>query len=250
MINSILVDDEYRLIKVLRNKLEKFCPQIDVVGEAESIDDAIKLLHSHKIELVFLDISMNGESGFDLLKKIDKIDFEIIFVTGFSEFALDALKISAVDYILKPIQNEELRLAVEKAALKITNKKELENLSILKYNLQHLGSENARIAISSSNSCKFIKVKELIRFEGWEKYTRIYLASGDVITSSYNVGVFKSLVKSYSFFQTHRSHIVNESHIVEFNPEGTVVMSNGDQVPVSRRNREDFLNKFVRNSIK
>lgn len=243
----LIIDDEPKLSKVLKIKLERYCSGIEVVGEALNITEGYKKIKTLAPQLVFLDISMPGGSGFDLLDKFDAVDFQIIFVTGFNDFVLDAMKVSAIDYLLKPVATEELKIAVQKAKERIDEKEKAEQYHLLKHNLNYLGNQKAKIAIPGSNS--FVEIKNIIRCQGWQKYTHIHLTDGSCILSSYNIGVFKDMLKTYNFYSTHKSHLINQKLITKYLKEGVVVMSDGSQVPVSRRKKEEFLEQILNNVI-
>lgn len=243
---TIIIDDESKLREVLAIKLRKNCPNIEIVGLAKDVPDAYRMILNKKPELIFLDISMPGESGFDLLNRFEKIEFEIIFATGYNEYALDALKVSAVDYLLKPIKTTELINAVERAEQRIAEKRQVQNIDLLKYNIDHLGDQKSKIAIPSGDTYRFVEVIEIIRCEGWQKYTRIYLSDGDNIVSSYNIGHYKDILESYGFFNCHKSHLINKNHIKSYSKDGLLTMSDDSSVPVSRRKREEFMVLFVK----
>lgn len=242
----IILDDEPKLREVLSIKLNTNCPEIVVLQKLENAKLGYEAILKHKPQIVFLDIAMPGESGFELLSRFDSIDFEVIFVTGYNEYGLDALKVSAVDYLLKPVKTEDLVAAVQKAKYRIDTQNKIERYENLLHNINHVGDQNTRLAIPGTNAYEFIKVEEIIRCEGWQKYTKIHLISGDTIVSSYNLGVFKDMLLKYEFYETHKSHLVNTHHIRKYLKEGTVVMSDGSDVPVSRRKKDHFLDDFIR----
>ncbi|MDF1699423.1 MAG: LytTR family DNA-binding domain-containing protein [Saprospiraceae bacterium] len=246
MYKALIVDDEEKLREVLNIKLNQFCPEIQVMDQASNAEEAFTKINLIRPQLIFLDISMPIESGFDLINKFDTIDFEIIFVTGFNEFALDALKVSAVDYILKPVQTASLIKAVNKAKSRIDERSKIEKYELLKHNLHHLGDQNTKIAIPGSQAYEFVKIEHIIRCEGWQKYTKIFLTEGNVIVSSYNIGVFREMLENYDFFSTHKSHLINKNHITRYLKDGTVVMSDGSSAPVSRRKKEEFMEQVVK----
>jgi len=227
-------------------KLNQHCQEIEIVGKASNAPEAFKLIVNKKPDIVFLDIAMPGESGFDLLQKFDKIDFEVIFATGFNEYALDALKVSAVDYILKPINTEDLVKAVQKASINISNKQKVERYEVLKHNINNVGKQDTKIALASTEAYDFVKVSDIIRCEGWQKYTKIHLSNGTTTVSSYNIGVYKDMLQSYGFYSCHKSHLINEHHIDKYLKEGSVIMSDGSHVPVARRKKEEFLEKVLK----
>lgn len=243
---AIIIDDEPKLRKVLLIKIEKFCKDIQVIGEASSITDGFEKTITLKPQIVFLDISMPGGSGFEFLEKFNAIDFEIIFVTGYNDFVLDALKVSAVDYLLKPVNTVDLVSAVKKAKERILNREKVEMYDILKHNVKHLGEQDTKIAIPGSQAYDFVKIADIVRCEGWQKYTKIFLQNGAVIVSSYNIGVFKDMLNNYGFYTTHKSHLVNTQLIVRYLKEGTVVMKDGAEIPVARRKKEEFNEKILK----
>ncbi len=245
ILEAIIVDDEPKLREVLNIKLNQHCPEIRVLSMAKNADEAFDKIKLLRPKIVFLDIAMPGQSGFDLLEQFSEIDFEVIFVTGFNEYALDALKVSAVDYILKPVKTEDLVQAVNKAKVRILNKHKAERYEVLRHNLNNIGDQNTKIAIPGSNAYEFVKISEIIRCEGWQKYTKIFLSNEQCIISSYNIGVFKDMLESYGFYSTHKSHLINKSLIQKYLKEGTVVMTDGSNVPVARRRKEDFMDKVV-----
>ncbi len=243
---AIIIDDETKLREVLAIKVERNCPQIEVVGKAANVPEAYELINKLKPDLIFLDIAMPGESGFDLLKRFDAIDFEIIFATGFNEYALDALKVSAVDYILKPINTEDLLFAVNKAIANLEKKLRLERYELLKENVDKVGDQETRIALPSTDSYDFVKISDIIRCEGWQKYTKIFLKNGETLVSSYNIGVYRDMLEKYNFFSCHKSHLINVNCIQRYLKEGNIIMSDGMSVPVSRRKKEIFMREVLK----
>lgn len=241
----ILIDDEEKVRRVLKMKLEQYCPDLEIIAEAETAQEGYEAISSLKPDLIFLDISMPGESGFDLLERFDEVNFDIIFVTGYNEYALEALKLSAVDYLLKPVKTESLIQACEKAKVKIEEKQIVEKYALLKHNLANVGNDETKIVIPGSDYYSFIKVKDIIRCEGWQKYTRLYITNGDVAVSSYNIGKFKELLDNYGFINTHKSHLINKTHVKYYKKEGFVVLSDGSEVPLARRRKDAFMKQII-----
>ena len=249
MYNALIIDDEPKLREVLNIKLNQFCPEINVLAQAGNVAEAYSKIITLHPQLVFLDISMPVESGFDLLDRFDAFDFEIIFVTGFNEYALEALKLSAVDYILKPVQTTSLIKAVNKAKNRIDSRSKLAKYEILKHNINHLGDQNTKIVIPGSQAYEFVKIEQIIRCEGWQKYTKIHLVNGEVILSSYNIGVFREMLEAYDFFCTHKSHLINQNHISRYLTEGSIILSDGSAVPVARRKKEEFMSRVIKKKL-
>jgi two-component system LytT family response regulator len=246
-IKALLVDDEPKLLKVLEMKLERYCPSVTVVATAGDITQAKTALEKCTPDLVFLDIAMPGGNGFDLLRQLTSINFEIIFVTGFNDYALDALKISAVDYLLKPVNTQDLIKAVHKASTRIEGRQKIQLYDNLRHNLNHLGDQETQVAIPGSQSYDFVPVRDIVRCEGWQKYTKIYLTDGSCIISSYNIGVFVDLLKSYGFYSIHKSHFINIQLISKYQSDGTLVMRDSSHVPVARRKRDAFVQDVIKN---
>lgn len=246
MYTAIIIDDEPKIRKVMNIKLEEFCPEIQVLGEAEDVESAYKSILDHQPKIIFLDISMPGASGFKLLEKFDEINFEIIFVTGYNEYALDALKVSAVDYILKPVKTDDLIEAVKKAKLRIDAKDKAQQYEVLKHNINHLGDQNTKIAIVSAEAYDIIKISDIIRCEGWNKYTKIHLVNGEVLLSSNSIGGFRDQLESYEFYASHKSHLINKKKIKRYLKEGIIVMADNSEVPLARRRKEDFIENELR----
>lgn len=247
--NAIIVDDEPKLRKVLQIKLNQYCKEIQVVDTAANITEAYEQIIKLKPHLIFLDISMPGGSGFDLLDRFEKLDFEVIFVTGFNDYVLDALKISAVDYLLKPVITEDLIQAVEKAKDRINNKEKAQMYNILRHNLNNIGDQNTKFAIAVSGSYELIRIGDIIRCEGWQKYTRLHLKDGTEITSSYNIGTFKEMLENYGFYSTHKSHLINTKEIARYLKEGVVIMNDKSKIPVARRKKEEFIQEVLKNIL-
>lgn len=241
MINAIIIDDEPKIRKVIQIKLEQFCPDIKVVETASNVQEGYQKIISIKPQLIFLDISMPGASGFQLLDMFEELPFEVIFITGYNEYALDALKVSAVDYLLKPVKNEDLVLAVSKAQVRINNQQDLEMYKVLKHNVNRIGDQDAKIAISNIEGYDIIRISDIIRCEGWNKYTKIHLANGQILVSSNNIGSFKERLEPFSFYACHKSHIINKKRIKRYLKEGTIILSDDSSVPLARRRKEDFL---------
>lgn len=249
MYKALITDDEYKLREVLKFKLNEHCPQIEIIGEAENITQAQEIISKNKIDILFLDISMPGGTGFDLISKIENIDFEIIFVTGHQEYAIDALKVSAVDYLLKPVRTEDLIDAVNRATQKLNMSQKIQKFETLRHNINFLGDQKTRIAIPGNDAYDFIQISEIIRCEGWNKYTKIFIKDEKTIVSSYNIGVFKEMLESYGFYSCHKSHLVNKSHIIKYLKEGIIIMSDHSQAPLARRRKDHFISAVMSKNI-
>lgn len=248
-IKTLIIDDEPKLRKVLHIKLDQYCEAVEVIGEATNVSEGFDQIIKHDPDLVFLDIAMPGGSGFDLLKKFEKINFEIIFVTGFNDYILDAIRVSAVDYLVKPIITEDLISAVQKASLRIEDKASLNKYKLLQFNLNNVGEQESKIAIPGSDGYDLVVISDILRCEGWQKYTKIHLTNKKILTSSYNIGVFKKMLENYDFFTCHKSHLVNTKHISKYLKEGILILSDESKIPLARRKREEFTSNILNDLI-
>jgi len=243
MLNAILIDDEISNLKGLEQKLNKLFPQITVLNTFQKPEDAICALQTSQPDLVFLDIEMPRINGFDLLSKLVKIDFQVIFITAYSEYAIEAFKQNAVDYVLKPIDDEELIVAVEKAIKIISEKKEFNNNCKLVDLLTSTLSNNKKIIVPTAKGLSFIPQEEVLHLEGYEGYTKIHLTNLTTVMSSYNLGHFEKLLSSI-FFKCHKSHIVNLEKVRHFENEGYLLLENEERVPISKTNKKAFVKLF------
>jgi len=242
-ITAILVDDEFSALNGLKQKMEKLFPNVEVLQTFQIPEEAIKFLESQQPDLVFLDIEMPRINGFELLTELSEIRFQVIFVTAYSEYALDALKKNAVDYVLKPVDDDELISAVQKAEVIILEKKEKKANENLVKLLSETISQNNKLIVPTSKGLSFIPQEDVLHLEGYEGYTKIHLTNNVEILSSYNLGKFEKVL-STTFFKCHKSHIINIGKVRSFENEGYVVLENDYRVPISKTNKKVFLDLF------
>lgn len=239
---AVIIDDEPKACILLKLLIEEVGMGVDVV---ETFTDPEKALHSintvEDLQLIFLDIDMPGMSGFDFMKEINSEDYAVIFVTGYDEYAINAMKIAAAGYVLKPINTEELTQAIEHAKKVIDQKNSKEANDILLQNLSLQNMLLKKVGIPSVMGLDFIKVKDIICCEGVDKYTKVKIEGRKEILSSYNIGEFVKLLADTTFFQTHRSHIINLAKISQYQKDGTIIMEDGSSVPLARRRKDEFL---------
>lgn len=246
MIRAIIVDDEPKNRKVLRALLTQFCPDVVVEDEAASADEAAALIEKKKPDVLFLDIEMPYGNGFDLLDRLMPVDFEIIFITAFDEYTLKAFKYSALDYLLKPVNIEELQAAVEKASKKIHLKNINQQLANLLQNIRHSESSSSRLAVPSQDGFFFIAMQDIIRIEAKGNYTHIYSRDGQKHVSSRTIKQYEEMLPRRQFFRIHNSHIINLTFIKKYHKGrgGHVEMSDGAHLEVATRRKDDFLALF------
>lgn len=244
MYKAIIVDDENRSVETLKIILQQFCTnEVEIVGTANCIQDAYTLIHSVSPDIVFLDVEMPHGSGFDLLEKIPKPNFEVIFTTGFDRYAVTAIKFSALDYLLKPINIEEVREAVSKAKKRIEGKHTQNSLEHLINNLRHPRDKTNKIPISVVNGFQFVPVNTIVYCEADDDYTYIHLTDNQKLTVSKNIKEFEDILANYDFFRIHHSYLVNRDYIKKYvkGEGGTILTEQGNELPVSRRRKQEFL---------
>ncbi len=241
MISAILVDDEPINNGNLTALLAQHCPQINVLATATSADQARELLLALKPDVVFLDIQMPEKNGFDLLKSISEPAFEVVFVTAFDEYGIMAIKFSALDYLLKPINVAELKTAVSKVEASIGEKKKnsrLENLMQLLDQQQH--DENEKIALPTQKEIFLTPIKTIVRCESSNNYTTFFLTNGVSHLISRPIYEYDELLSPYGFIRCHQSHLVNKKHVKSILNEdsGYLIMDHGDsRIPISRQKK-------------
>ncbi len=239
-LTCILIDDEIASLKNLEKKINQFFPNITIIHKFQKPEDAILYLNENEIDIVFLDIHMPRINGFELLTNLREVNFKFIFVTAFNEYALDALKKSAVDYVLKPIDDDDLKLAIDKTILLIEQETEIVNNKELLNLLQQSIFDNKKLLVPNAKGFSVIDQSEIIYLEGYDGYTKVNIDSNRQILSSYGLGKYESKMNS-NFFKTHKSYIVNLNKITEFEKEGYVVLNDGSRIPISKKIKNELL---------
>lgn len=238
----ILVDDEHTALQNLKKKIENNSDNVDVVGAFQNPLEALKAINSQAPDILFLDIQMPQLNGFELLSKIDELTSQVIFSTAYGEYALDAIKKNAVDYILKPIDNTELKTAIKKAIINIERAQDDQNNNLVAL-LNKIIESDHKLKVPTQKGISFIPQEDVIHLEGYDGYTKIHLASGKTITSSYNLGKFGEFLDE-NFFKCHKSHIVNIRAVRAFENEGYVVLGDDYRVPITKTYKQAFLDLF------
>lgn len=243
-ITAILIDDERKALAILKNKLERLCPNVSIIAETQSPKEAIAFIEKLKPQLVFLDVAMPELSGFDVLSEIENPDFEIIFATAFDNYAIEAIKHCAIGYLVKPVDNDDLVETVNKAIINIDEKSALQKNKLLIENLGATTFQNKKIVVPSQEGLEFIKMADILFFEGDSGYTRLHIIGRKPILSSHSIGYFNKLIENQSFYQIHKSYLINLIYIEKYLNEGSVILQNNHKLPVSRNRRTEFLNSL------
>ena len=246
LITTLIVDDELQSRLLIRKLLTDFFPEA-ICHEAGDVETAFVKIRKNNPDLIFLDVQMNGETGFDLLDKLSSIPFGIIFTTAYSEFAVKAFRYSAIDYLVKPIDSEEFKIAFTKALQqKHLNPSHTSRFDFLQ---QHIKTPNTipdKITVPTVEGFLFISVNDIFYCHAVNNYTEFHLDGNRKILSSYTLGYYTELLQSHNFFKVHRSYLINLHHIKMYKrgEGGIVVMNNGEQIEISRSNKEAFLKLF------
>lgn len=240
LLSALIVDDEKNGRENLSGLIRSHCPSIRIVAETASVEQAIRAIQEHQPQLIFLDIEMPGGNGFQLLEHFKDFPFEVIFVTAYDNYAIRAIRFSASDYILKPINLNELIASVEKVSERIRNRSENERIRQLYLNTLH--PANPKIGLPTGERVEFVEVKSIIRCQGESNYTHIYFADHKPILTAKSLIEFEELLAEYGFIRVHKTHLVNLNQVTSYtkNDGGVLFLSNGDSVAISRR-RKDFV---------
>lgn len=242
MIQAIIIDDEFDGRNTVRNMIEKYCSTVNIVDEADGVEEAYLKIKQHNPNLIFLDIRLNDGTAFDLLRKFSTIDFKIIFVTAFDEYAIEAIKFSALDYILKPVRPALLIEAVEKLNEKSRISKLEEQIELL---LQEK-TQREKIALPTADGLLFVKVVDILRCESDSSYTNFVFTNGKNILVSRTMKEFEDLLPKDIFHRVHKSHLINLKFVNQFVTRNgaSVIMENGECIPIARNRKDEFLEKL------
>jgi two-component system, LytTR family, response regulator len=241
MIKAVIIDDEKNALDVLSMQLKNYCPNVEVIKQCQGGEDGVKTIKEHNPDLVFLDIEMPKVNGFDVLEMTKTHNYKVIFTTAYDQFAIKAFKYSAIDYLLKPIDIEELKVAVSK--VKSYDNTSLESKLNLLY--QHMGlnqSKLTKIALPIGDAYEMVNFTDIIRCESDSNYTTIFLTDGRKVTLSKTLKDVEDALSNTAFFRVHNSHLINSQYVSKFykTDGGYVVMQDGKQISISRSRKDDF----------
>mgnify|MGYP003604612726 FL=1 len=242
--NAIIIDDEEHCINRLEHLLKDYCPEIKIVKSCQDIDSAFNKINELKPDVIFLDVQIHDATGFDLLRKFDKIDFEIIFMTAFEHYAVQAFRFSALDYLLKPIDSDDLISAVEKLKTKIQGQNSsTDNFELLLQNFNNLRQKNKKITVPTIYGFEMISTQDILYCKSDVNYTTLFLKDQKSFTVARTLKEFESVLAQYDFFRINNSYVVNLDYIRSYNKGkgGFVKLENGVEIEVSSRRKDDFL---------
>ena len=243
MIRTIIIEDELVSRDMLTLMLQRYKNDIELVDACSNPADGIESIAKHQPDLVFLDIQMPKMNGFDMLQKIGSINFEVIFTTAFDQYAINAIRISALDYLLKPVDDEDLAAAIDKCRERMKLKSPQLQFENLFNNLTNKNPLDKTLALSASDGISFVKMADILRVEANGRYAKFYLLNKETILVSKTLGDFEEVLSANQFFRIHDSAIVNLNHVKKFirGDGGTIILSDNTELDVARRRKDDFV---------
>jgi len=249
MLRTIIIDDEYSVRKALEKLVKRYCPNVKLVAEADGVESGVEAIRKYHPDLVLLDIKMDDGTGFDLLKHLEPVDFKVIFITAYDQYAIKAIKFSALDYLLKPIDPDDLTEAINKAEKLLVNELN-QQLSTLEDNMQNKDKSKKKIILKTFDNIHLVKLSDIVYCESNDNYTNFNLLSNKKILVSNTLKEYDEMLGEYGFFRVHKSFLINLGHIERFEKSegGYIVLSNESKVPVASRKREQLLDLFDRMS--
>jgi len=245
-IRAIIIDDEKNSIEALEYELEDFHNEIEIIDKCLSASQGIKSIKKNKPDLVFLDIEMPNINGFEMLEKLDMIDFEIVFTTAYDQFALKAFEISAMDYLLKPVNNTDLKKVISKIRKQIDEPEIQRQLEMLFELMKSKNPEFPTIALPTMDTLEFIEINNIVNCTSDSNYTYVYTIENEKYYVSKTLKEVENMLKGHNFVRVHHSHLVNILHIKRYikGRGGELVLKNGKVIPVSRNKKEDLMKLF------
>jgi two-component system, LytTR family, response regulator len=242
MLTNIIIDDELKGRSLLKELISRYCPEVQILGMAANAHEGIELIKQHQPDFIFLDIQMPEINGFQMIELIGEVNFDIIFVTAYNEFAVKAYKYSAFDYLLKPIDPEELRRTIDRLKAKQKDKTLQERLGLLIKQLENPSKLPTKITIHGSDGITILNIPDIVYLEAEGPYTTFYFQNKEKIVSSTNLKEYEEILVGHNFFRSHHSYLVNLNQIKKFvKSDNYILMTNGSQVDVSKRKKEEFL---------
>lgn len=241
-LKAILIDDELPSLQNLEHKIREFCPDLNIIAVTQKPEEAIELIEYHRPDVIFLDIEMPRMNGFKMLEEIKEKDFDIVFTTAYNLYAVDAIRISAFDYLVKPVAVHDLQNCVARL-YKDQSKQIPEKLDVLRQNLSDSRSQNDKITISTNEGVEFIQISQIMRIESSSNYSKIFFKDGRSLLVTKLLKDFEEILLPYRFYRIHNSHLINLSYIKKYirGDGGQVIMQNGEVIDVARRKKEEFL---------
>ncbi|MHA7102323.1 LytTR family two component transcriptional regulator [Roseivirga pacifica] len=242
---AVVVDDDEKCISVVSSLLEIYCPEVNLVGKANSVATGVSLIHDLNPDIAFLDVEMSDGTGIELVEKLNGVNTKIVFVTGYDKYAINAFQLSAVDYLLKPVDADGLVSAVEKCQMQMGLDFNRQQIEYLKASYERPLTEVNKIVLSDNESIHFVKVENILWCEASGGYTNFKLADGQSILVSKNLRIYQDILPKSMFFRSHNSYLINVVQVARFNRyDGSVIMVDNSSLPVAIRKKEALLERL------
>lgn len=248
MVRTIIVDDEEDARVTLSNYLNTYCKTVEIIAVADSVSSGLAAIESHKPDLVMLDVRLSPGSGFDILEQVPEINFEVIFVSAYDEYAMKAIRFSALDYLLKPVDIDDLKVAIEKVSGKQPPDSRKIQYEIFKENLNSLNEQFGRIVLPTLEGFVVVEVKTIVRCEADRNYTQIFFLNGKKAVIPRTLKVYEELLSNLGFFRVHQSHLINLQQVVEYKRRkkgGIAILKDDNEIPVSESRKDAFMQQFL-----
>lgn len=248
MIRTVLIDDETDSVRVLQKLLETYCPQVEVVGTAEGVETGLEVIQATHPDLLLLDIEMTQGNAFDLLNQLRPLTFQVIFVTAFDNYAIRAFKYSAVDYLLKPVDIDELVSAVRRVAERSQQRNIIDQMQVFLDNMGTYSLAQQKMAVPTVDGLIFINLREVVRLEAKSSYTQINLENGEVLMATRTIKDYEDILPETLFCRIHNSHIINLQKIEKYHKGrgGYVILEDGSEIEVASRRRQEFMRRLLK----
>ena len=242
----VIIEDEINVREGFIKLLCSYCPEVHIVGVADSVESGIEIINTTEFDLLFLDINLPDGSGFDLMYRLKAIDFKLIFVTAYGKYAIDAFKLSAVDYLLKPVSPDLLLKAIEKAKFSIQQTISINRVELLESNLNRPNDQENKIILKDQDSLHLVQISEIIYCHAEGSYTSFVLTDGRKVMTSTNLKEYEQLLLPYNFLRCHHSYLVNLNHVVALKKQdgGYLETSDKSQIPISIRKKATLIEKL------
>lgn len=247
MIKAVIVDDEQHCIDRLKNLITNYCSdEVNIIESYTNIDDAYLALQTIKPDLVFLDIQINKETGFDLLRKLPSISFDVIFTTAFEQYAIKAFKFSAADYLLKPIDIDDLKNSLKRINENKIKGNKNQDLNLLIENVKNIKNQNKKLTVPTINGLEFLNIQDILHCKSDVNYTTIFMKDKSKLMVAKTLKEFEGILGCYNFFRVHNSHLVNLNYIKSYHKGkgGYLILDDNTEIEVSTRKKDDFLQKL------
>lgn len=250
-ITAVIVEDEIRNREFLKKLVEEFCPEVKVVALASTVEEAVAAINLHQPGIVFLDIELHSGSGFDVLQGVSKKNFNVIFTTAYDHYAVKAIKFSAVDYLLKPVDMEELQAAVKKVAEKMETTDNQQALQMLLQNVRKSVDSDFSITLPTAEGLEFVPLQQIIRLEASGPYTHFFMKGSKKIMVCKNLKEYEMLLSDHNFFRVHNSHIINMKEVKRLvkSDGGYAVMNDESMINISPKKKEEFMQQMAQRLV-